>query len=1092
MADWPLQLTGEILVDGLWQPVSLRQDPIITITRGMTSEGAQARPSSATVVLDNRSKAYSPRNPRSELYGKLGGYTPFRLRVDDVPTAPAAELTDTFTRTVSNGWGTSDSGDDWVIYDPNAVSPPSSDYSVGSGAGLINLNVLNSSRYIRNEDVSMADFDATFAVTTDQRAQSSNTELAVFASFVGRLDPVAHTYYLYNVGFRTDTGLPGNQGLRIAVNIVKVVNATSVFLQVQKSVPGLTYTPGTPVRVRVQAVGSDLRMRVWADGKSEPAGWHAQAWDDGITTGQVGVRAQNTATSTTMPFNVRFDDLTVAAPVTDTGAVRLAGEIAAWKPQRDRSGANVFTAIEPAGLLRRLGTGQPALRSLMRRHIPPLYPLSYYPFEEGAQGDTRVADATLGAGVGALAVRGMTFGQESTLLGSGPLPVLTETAGMSTPGTAIPAESTGSWAIDMMVRLTTSGYPTDAAEHTILRWLTAGSTAQIYVLSVLLDAGAHRMRLRVYDATDTQLTSASVTSETAVAAGAPGFLDGWRRLEVQAVQNGTATDIQFRWEDTTGAGYFTTVSLAATSTGRISRVVTSFGSGVKGMAIGHLTTWGVVTETAYFHTGLDGLGLGSGSAMDGWRGETARNFLDRLAAQQGVPLEITGRGGERLGPYPPGTFLSILQAAATTEMGLLTDRRDALALKYQTRESLYNKPAALVLDFASGQIFDPFDPEDDDQAVRNQITARRRQGSEATATLDTGKLSVQPPPDGLGVVDTAPEVIVDSDDQLPSQAGWRLHVATVDEMRVTKLTLKMGNPRMRALVNSVLLLDVGSRVQIINTPDEYGPDGFDLLVLGYTETFATGRWDITLNCTPYQPYKVAGRAYYEDFEDTTFVLPYASGGTAAWTRSTAHFNSGTTSLRSGTITNNQTSDAIFTLPPGARELRFWYWTSSEASGVGFEGDRLLVLVDGTQVLRAQGTTGWTQAIVDVTGKSQLIFRYIKDNSASSGEDAVHVDDISVTGLAPPRRGSAGSRLAAGVTATATALSVETTLGPLWTTDPVHFPFDASLGGEVVRVTAITGATSPQAFTVVRAVNGVSKAQTALTAVSLNEPAVRAL
>lgn len=75
--------------------------------------------------------------------------------------------------------------------------------------------------------------------------------------------------------------------------------------------------------------------------------------------------------------------------------------------------------------------------------------------------------------------------------------------------------------------------------------------------------------------------------------------------------------------------------------------------------------------------------------------------------------------------------------------------------------------------------------------------------------------------------------------------------------------------------------------------------------------------------------------------------------------------------------------------------------------------------------------------------------------------------------------TAGSTLAAGVTSTATSLSIATTAaGGLWTTDAAAVPFDAYLGGEQVRVTAVSGASSPQTITATRSINGVVKAQTA--------------
>ncbi|GAA3301282.1 hypothetical protein GCM10020295_44190 [Streptomyces cinereospinus] len=101
----------------------------------------------------------------------------------------------------------------------------------------------------------MADVDATFTVSTSQRARSDNAEQGVFASLITRVEPVSHDFYAFNIGFRADTGLPGNEGLRLAVNITKIVDATVTALNVQVSPRGLTYLPGVPVRVRVQCAG---------------------------------------------------------------------------------------------------------------------------------------------------------------------------------------------------------------------------------------------------------------------------------------------------------------------------------------------------------------------------------------------------------------------------------------------------------------------------------------------------------------------------------------------------------------------------------------------------------------------------------------------------------------------------------------------------------------------------------------------------------------------------------------------------------------------------------------------------------------------
>lgn len=88
--------------------------------------------------------------------------------------------------------------------------------------------------------------------------------------------------------------------------------------------------------------------------------------------------------------------------------------------------------------------------------------------------------------------------------------------------------------------------------------------------------------------------------------------------------------------------------------------------------------------------------------------------------------------------------------------------------------------------------------------------------------------------------------------------------------------------------------------------------------------------------------------------------------------------------------------------------------------------------------------------------------------------------------------TAGSQLSAGITDVATSLSVATTLGPLWDPADTEDGFDIGIGGEQMTVTDISGATSPQTFTVTRSVNGVVKSHSSGAAVSLWRPPVLAL
>jgi hypothetical protein len=91
-----------------------------------------------------------------------------------------------------------------------------------------------------------------------------------------------------------------------------------------------------------------------------------------------------------------------------------------------------------------------------------------------------------------------------------------------------------------------------------------------------------------------------------------------------------------------------------------------------------------------------------------------------------------------------------------------------------------------------------------------------------------------------------------------------------------------------------------------------------------------------------------------------------------------------------------------------------------------------------------------------------------------------------------RYDTAGSTLTSDVDADDTSLSITTSVGQEWTTDANDMPFDVLVGGERMTVTAVSGSSSPQTFTVTRSVNGVTKSHTAGTAVELADPVVWAL
>lgn len=263
----------------------------------------------------------------------------------------------------------------------------------------------------------------------------------------------------------------------------------------------------------------------------------------------------------------------------------------------------------------------------------------------------------------------------------------------------------------------------------------------------------------------------------------------------------------------------------------------------------------------------------------------------------------------------------------------------------------------LDLDYAAGHVAAPFDPIEDDQHLRNDVTAERVNGSSARSEQLTGPLSVNDPPVGVGRYDESVQLNVFEDLQLPDQASWRVHLGTVDEIRYPNVPINLA--RNLDLVEQVAAIESGDRTRIANTPSWLPPGDVDLLVQGYSERL-----------TPFE----------------------------------------------------------------------WEWTANTSPG-----------------------SSWTVAVTDdeVLGRLE----------------------------------TSGSQLAGSMTTTQTSVSVTTTGGPTWidtTGFGTEFPFDVLVGGEVMTVTAVTGASSPQTFTVTRSVNGIVKTHAAGVPVAVAQPAVVAL
>jgi len=198
---------------------------------------------------------------------------------------------DTFNRTVSNGWGTANLGGSWTVLDT------ATNWSVKPGAGIINVAASGQERAILSS-VSVQDVDlSTKLVLPRCTGSGTNCDAYVIGRFTGGSSP---TYY--------------------RVGVIQGQGQNTVLLRSQRSDgsnlsgdlnTGIAAANGVVLWMRIEFQGVNptaIRARVWLNGTTEPTAWLLNITDSTSAeqvAGQVGVRARNEDTAASHIFKYR-------------------------------------------------------------------------------------------------------------------------------------------------------------------------------------------------------------------------------------------------------------------------------------------------------------------------------------------------------------------------------------------------------------------------------------------------------------------------------------------------------------------------------------------------------------------------------------------------------------------------------------------------------------------------------------------------------------------------------------------------------------------------------------------------------------------
>jgi hypothetical protein len=808
LATAPVDITSDVYVrDG------------IQITRGRSAEATQADPTECQLTLNNRTGRYSPRNPASDLYGLLKRNTP--IRVATRPDSPAlSRVRDSFTRTVSGGWGTpSEDGPAWVVFSP------SSDFSVSGGRGRITITGAGAQVRLCNPSGSQcADAEVAFSfaaplATGDQL--EIGCELGAF--------PVPPGGGSSQVQARAELRPGGAVGLRVAYD-----DPSSPATETAVTVAGLTHTGAAQLlRLRAKVMGERVYARVWDTTGAEPTTWQlVVTLPDRVEPrrGRLLLRAVKTAGNTNTTPVIEFDDVEI-----DPESPRFVGEVTAWPPRTDVSVRDLHVPAEASGVLRRLGQGQDPLVSPLRRVLgtpesaAALDVVGYWPLEDG--GENMGVGSTFGSPLGyppMEVVAGATRGRRDGWAGSAPGPVM----GTATLEARVPLSppGVGEATVWTHVDIPDSGW--GVSEITLIRWSMTG-TAPVWRL-VVNNAGA--LRVQVEDGDGNVLHNPTY--------GFAGQLDRGRWLiGVELRQVGADIDVVAAvYEEGAAVGF---ILADQTVTGRTFgrfRSVTQGSASTPDLSVVHVALFDRVRSIFDAAAQFNGFALGG-------RWETADARFVRLATEEDVPVVVTARrSSQRMGVQPRGELLDLLDDTAQVGGAVVEDQVTG-RLRWLGREDLYAAEAAPTLALTWGvDVAPPLEPSDDDQRVRNDVTVTRRGGAQATVEITTGAFSTAKPPAGIGRYRDSADLTLLRDEQAEQHAAWRVHEGTWDELRVPAVSVDLAASPGR--IDAVDATEVGSVLTVTGTPAWLALGGLRQVVEGWTETLSAYEWRVTFATSP--------------------------------------------------------------------------------------------------------------------------------------------------------------------------------------------------------------------------------------------------
>jgi PKD repeat protein len=220
------------------------------------------------------------------------------VTVTEPPPGPVDFVTDTFNRTVSNGWGTADVGGAW------SVAGTAADFAVNNGSGAITLPATGRTRSVWLPSTTRSDTDLRLTLSLDKVPTGSGAYLDVVGRRVSTNNEYRTRMIMASTG-RITVQLTALKGTGTPVAVAPAVTLPTT----------VTYSAGSQLDVRMQVTGTNpttMRLKVWPAGATEPAAWQTTGTDTFAALqgpGAVGLTNYLSGSVTNAPVVVRMTAL---------------------------------------------------------------------------------------------------------------------------------------------------------------------------------------------------------------------------------------------------------------------------------------------------------------------------------------------------------------------------------------------------------------------------------------------------------------------------------------------------------------------------------------------------------------------------------------------------------------------------------------------------------------------------------------------------------------------------------------------------------------------------------------------------------------